>query len=1109
MIKFRNRLTDLRAHGLTSPASRGLRPHGLRLSWLYSPLATRHSPLSWGKLGFGACVGIIMLMSIGYRPKLSISVPSLVVPFASPAVMNKDALLFDLRRPAFDILEQLMGPGLNNTEMRDFLEKGMMAGPCPGGAPASGVSGLLMQGADQCPLLPGEDNLDWICAWDSNNDGHVIYFDSAASLAPPDGINCNDCNGDTNCGDAASCPPKMTMTPYKDSHGAGHPNEPHIDAKITLYDMVMELRARMNVGALSICGTCENPMNVKFAVFPLTIVINPDKVDVNNVNARRDDPVITIDISNLTVDPQGSLFDPCFGLELQWSCVAGFVQAPLENALQSAIQKQFSGFLPMDMNGMFASEPAYACPTYSGTIKNPWCKWGVQNDPAKAGYGYCYDCEGGGSDPLSPCPGGSPKSPDGMVEVNSPAYNAQFGESAPPKYGTLACGDALINLGVYPHLRVENPSPAPADDRMTMIMDLGCEVQEAAPDIIKTRIDVQDKLCKPTHPCATGGTCDNSTCSPFPDCCAANTYPKCCSLTIPTNTDGFACSVGQDVGNQITSAIAQSGLVSCEVSKDGLKTGLPIPMPLDMAQFLKVESFANLIPPIDDQADPGSHVKIRWRPYGDGNVATKEVCAAIGGEPGAAYGCTALCKDASNPANAAYCSDPLNCCYPAGPVDINFSFRNIYTDFFIQVGGNPDTKAFGVSMDVGGALDMEFKTATEANRVFANKAAFLTSGCNPLAGGTVDCLKVAIDPLELMNVQFRYQELDPAYTLNYASLDSAFPDVLVNLMGGAAQAWVETQIQLAGLGFNMISAGPDTGGFPDLDGNGKADYLTCSGNFAGSFDLIKLLQLLTGGAGGGDNPCAVENLKAYARRMDRVSAASSRLSPLSSRLTPASGPETFIIHPFTGQPEATFQFVAEESRRASLIPEKPVRLQVYAVGSGVINYTWRLDRGVWRVTTEPVIQLPYLLEGTHLLEVQAVDQTGLADPTPAMFTFQVDTQPPRIGLFGLTAYANVTGPDEVPVYFVDSNMLRVDVSDFQTPFTHIKASYFLDGKEVKMTEPKMEIDPARLSRTLDHILSVRATDASGLESTREWRFTFRKESDPPDDENFFGCETLP
>ena len=62
-------------------------------------------------------------------------------------------------------------------------------------------------------------------------------------------------------------------------------------------------------------------------------------------------------------------------------------------------------------------------------------------------------------------------------------------------------------------------------------------------------------------------------------------------------------------------------------------------------------------------------------------------------------------------------------------------------------------------------------------------------------------------------------------------------------------------------------------------------------------------------------------------------------------------------------------------------------------GSGITSFECRIDGGGWGACTSPR-EYTGLAEGVHAFEVKAIDQAGNADPTPASFTWTVDTASP-------------------------------------------------------------------------------------------------------------------
>jgi hypothetical protein len=86
--------------------------------------------------------------------------------------------------------------------------------------------------------------------------------------------------------------------------------------------------------------------------------------------------------------------------------------------------------------------------------------------------------------------------------------------------------------------------------------------------------------------------------------------------------------------------------------------------------------------------------------------------------------------------------------------------------------------------------------------------------------------------------------------------------------------------------------------------------------------------------------------------------------------------------------------------------------------ASAITFECRLDSGAWAVCTSPKTYTG-LSSGNHTFEVRSVDNGGNADPTPASFTWTVDTQAPDTTItsgpmtitFATTATFTFTGSD--------------------------------------------------------------------------------------------------
>lgn len=60
-------------------------------------------------------------------------------------------------------------------------------------------------------------------------------------------------------------------------------------------------------------------------------------------------------------------------------------------------------------------------------------------------------------------------------------------------------------------------------------------------------------------------------------------------------------------------------------------------------------------------------------------------------------------------------------------------------------------------------------------------------------------------------------------------------------------------------------------------------------------------------------------------------------------------------------------------------------------------YSWKVDGGFWKPwQTEDTIEIKGLLEGWHVVEVKALDEQAIYDPTPAKVRFRIDSVPPKI-----------------------------------------------------------------------------------------------------------------
>jgi hypothetical protein len=102
--------------------------------------------------------------------------------------------------------------------------------------------------------------------------------------------------------------------------------------------------------------------------------------------------------------------------------------------------------------------------------------------------------------------------------------------------------------------------------------------------------------------------------------------------------------------------------------------------------------------------------------------------------------------------------------------------------------------------------------------------------------------------------------------------------------------------------------------------------------------------------------------------------------------------------------------------------------------ASAITFECRLDGGVWAACTSPKTYTG-LSSGNHTFEVRSVDNGGNADPTPASYSWMVDTQAPDTTItsgpmtitFATTATFTFTGSDALTAASDLTYECRVDV----------------------------------------------------------------------------------
>jgi len=146
---------------------------------------------------------------------------------------------------------------------------------------------------------------------------------------------------------------------------------------------------------------------------------------------------------------------------------------------------------------------------------------------------------------------------------------------------------------------------------------------------------------------------------------------------------------------------------------------------------------------------------------------------------------------------------------------------------------------------------------------------------------------------------------------------------------------------------------------------------------------------------------------------------------------------------------------------------------------GTVRYAWRLDKGFWTPFTNiRNISFSHLYEGNHILEVRAVDSEKNMDPTPAVYTFRIDSLGPSI---------RIHGAGDMNIVATSSPTFYIEARDAQAPDELVTISYRVDGSDWTPFASARTITLSGLEEGL-HRLEVRAKDDVGNISTASMVF---------------------
>jgi hypothetical protein len=97
-------------------------------------------------------------------------------------------------------------------------------------------------------------------------------------------------------------------------------------------------------------------------------------------------------------------------------------------------------------------------------------------------------------------------------------------------------------------------------------------------------------------------------------------------------------------------------------------------------------------------------------------------------------------------------------------------------------------------------------------------------------------------------------------------------------------------------------------------------------------------------------------------------------------------------------------------------------------GSGVAGFQCRLDTGSWAGCTSPR-SYTGLSDGQHTFQVRAIDNAGNVDPTPASYTWDIDTVAPTVSIGAPSVSLTNSGPVEYSITYGGADTVDLTVAD--------------------------------------------------------------------------------
>lgn len=157
------------------------------------------------------------------------------------------------------------------------------------------------------------------------------------------------------------------------------------------------------------------------------------------------------------------------------------------------------------------------------------------------------------------------------------------------------------------------------------------------------------------------------------------------------------------------------------------------------------------------------------------------------------------------------------------------------------------------------------------------------------------------------------------------------------------------------------------------------------------------------------------------------------------------------------------------SAPAAYSPSSSASFSFSSPDSDVLRYECRLDSGSWSTCTDPHTYTS-LADGAHQVEVRAIDSSLNPDPSPAVFSWTVDTQAPQTSIQSAPGLVSTTTTAHFEIHTDETATLecRLDGGPWEpcaSPRAYTQLSQGAHSFEVRATDQAGNTDSSPASHT--------------------------------------------